>query len=117
MEGKVQMEKIKLKFIGARVYRSTDHVTKEPICAAPGATVDVSVEKGEQLIKDFPKEWAVAEAVRVDPLAPNVEVVGTENLDETVFKTPDPVEPQKTENLPAPTPAAAHKEKRGKWRR
>lgn len=119
------MEKIKLKFVGVRMYRSTDHVTKEPICAAPGATVDVSVEKADQLLRDFPKLWEVPPAVRGEAPAPvnpasQVQAVqerAPEPVVEAPAPPPAPVEAPRPAEKPPALAREPFKKKKGKGRR
>jgi hypothetical protein len=66
------METIKLKFIGiqGRGYKSLDHVTKNQISVMPGDSVELSKEKADQLLKDFPTAWAVMDEAAEEPAEP-----------------------------------------------
>jgi hypothetical protein len=84
------MKTIMLKFVG-KSYRSYDDGLQRPIAATPMTEHEVSVPKADQLLRDFPRDWQVADVVPTEPQAQ--ETIPAPARELTPFHEPPPPQP------------------------
>lgn len=96
------MQQTRLKYVGLRPYKSTDHVTGATVSVVAGAEVHLSPAKAAQVLKDFPASWQVLDA----PVAPTPPIVSPPA---PVVSPAPPVVPPEAPAAPPPPKAARKK--------
>lgn len=56
------MKTTTLKYVGKKLYRGYDAGRSLQVLAFPGSTHDLSAQKADQVLKDFPSDWQVVSA-------------------------------------------------------